>query len=513
MLLQPVLKNAKERPQATAIIDDRGSMTWADLLKKARRLAKLLRSRTRNEKVAILLPSGGGFVTSFYAIMLAGKVAVPINFLLGERETAHVLKDSGVDLVLTVGLMLDKLEAGHAIKKAASAGNVQVIDLLALKPNLKALLAQLRPLPRTERDTDQLAALLYTSGTSGVPKGVELTQGNLHSDVMACIKHARLDEVGSSHVFLGVVPLFHSTGLLATMLAPITLGATTVYIARFSPHGTIKAIRDHGVSVMAAVPSMYNAISRVKDAGPADFAKMYAPISGGEPLPAGVREMFKRRFDADLMEGYGLTETCGPICVNMPHAHRPGSVGQALEGVELSITDDAGNSLKTNDTGEIWIRGPMVFRGYHGLPEQTASVTSPTGFFKSGDLGHIDDDGYLFITGRKKDMLIVSGENVYPREIEEAICTLEAASEAAVVGRPDESRGEVPVAFVIAVEGMEVGEAAVKAHLREMGLPPFKIPKEVRIVEELPRSPTGKVLKRQLVEQLMTTPANKAAVA
>ena len=513
MLLQPLFDNAKARPTAKAVVDERGAITWGELLKKAKKLGKILRSKTKRPNIAVLLPAGGGFVTTFYATMLAGKVVVPMNFLLGEKETRHVLKDSGVDLVVSVKPLLDRLDCGKAVKAAAEAGEVQVVDLLALKPNLRAILAQLRPLPSPKRAANDLAAILYTSGTSGLPKGVRLTHGNLDSDAKACITHARLDRIGHEHVFLGVVPLFHSTGLLATMLAPVQLGATTVYTQRFSPAGTIKAIREHGVTVMAAVPSMYNAITRVKDAGPADFAQMYAPISGGEPLPGRVRESFRRRFDADLMEGYGLTETCGPICVNMPHAHRPGSVGQLIPGCDVLIIGDDGQAVGTGETGEIWIRGPMVFDGYHNLPEQTGEAKTTEGYFKSGDLGHVDGDGYVFITGRAKDMLIVSGENVYPREIEEAITEMEAIDEAAVVGRPDESRGEVPVAFVIAAEGKQADEDTIKAFLRdEKNLPNFKVPREVRVVSDLPRSPTGKVLKRELAKQLQEPePAEAAA--
>ena len=507
MLLRPLLDNAERRGDAIAVIDDRGSVTWAELLKRCRRLAKVLRRSTKRNSVAILLPTGGGFVTAFYACLLAGKIPVPLNFLLGGKEAKHVIRDAGCDLALSVNLMLEKLDAGKALKEVADAGELEVLDLLAMKPSFKTVVAQLFPLPSPDRAEGDLAALLYTSGTSGLPKGVELTHGNLDSDTKACIVHARLDRDGADHVFLGVIPLFHSTGLLATMLAPVQLGAKTVYCARFNPSDTVKKVREHGVTVMAAVPSMYNAISRVKDAGPADFAKMYIPLSGGEPLSGKVREAFRRKFDADLMEGYGLTETCGPICVNMPHAHRPGSVGKLIPGGEARIVDPDGNELPAGETGELHLRGPMVFRGYHKLPDATREAKTDDGHFKSGDLGHVDADGYVFITGRAKDMLIVGGENVYPREIEELLGDMPGVAEASIVGKPDESRGEAVVAFVIkaAPQGDDDGEVTdqhVKDFLRDKGLPGFKIPKDVRFVDDLPRSPTGKVLKRELREQL-----------
>jgi long-chain acyl-CoA synthetase len=506
MLLDALQRNARERPQAIAVVDDRGQTTWGELDQKARRLAKVIRGRTKRDCVGILLPSGAAFVTAFYATLYAGKVAVPLNFLLGERETLHVLKDSGVDLVVTVQLILDKVDAGAAVKSSS----VQILDLLALKPTLGLMLRQLVGLPSPPKNEDALAAILYTSGTSGLPKGVELTHGNLQRDADACIKHVGLDRVqeatgraGSDHRFLGVVPLFHSTGMLATLIAPVTLGAKTIFTARFSPAGTMNAIREHDVSVMAAVPSMYNALARVKDATPEDFKGLFMPLSGGEPLPGRIRQTFRERFNCELMEGYGLTETCGPVCVNHPEAHREGSVGRPIPGCEIRIANDEGKAMPAGEIGEIQLRGPMVFRGYHNLAAETAAAMTSDGFFRSGDLGKVDEDGFLFITGRKKDMLIVSGENVYPREIEELIARMPGVSEAAVIGRPDEMRGEVPVAFVIAAEGQQVTAEAVRAYCREAGLPQFKIPRDIHVVEDLPRSPTGKVLKRELAARML----------
>lgn len=503
MLLEALGKQVRERPNAVAIVDDRGTMTWKQLDSRARKLAKVLRGRTKRDKIAILLPSGGGFVTAFYATLYAGKTVVPLNFLLGIKETRHCIDDSGIDLVLTVDLLLKKLDAGKAVVDSG----VQILDLLAFKPGLLDIARQALPLPSTRRDPEELAAILYTSGTSGLPKGVELTHGNLQRDAEACIVHVGLDNpknhtgrAGNEHTFLGIVPLFHSTGLLATLIAPVALGAKMVYTARFSPVGTLKAIRDHNVSVMAAVPSMYNAIARLKEAGPDDMKGMFMPISGGEPLPARIRDAFCNKFGVEIMEGYGLTETCGPICVNHPRAHRPGSVGKPLPDCDIRIESDAA----ADEPGEILVKGPMVFRGYHHLPDASSAARTDEGYFRSGDLGRFDEEGFLFITGRKKDMLIVSGENVYPREIEEIIGQLPGVDVAAVVGRPDESRGEVPVAFITVAEGQEVTPEAVKKHCRDAGLPNYKVPRDVVVVDALPISPTGKVLKRELAERAAT---------
>ena len=340
---------------------------------------------------------------------------------------------------------------------------------------------------------------MYTSGTSGLPKGVMLTYGNLQSDVDAAIKHARLEH---KHRFLGVIPLFHSFGMTAMMLAPIQLGATVTYMARFSAVAAIKAIREQKISLMFGVPSMYGAILRLKDAHPEDFAQMYATISGGEPLPEAVRVGFKQRFNVTLLEGYGLTETSPVVSLNIPQENRPGSVGKPVPGAQFKIVDDDGNPSPKTESGEVWVKGPMIMKGYHNLPAETAAALTPDGYFKTGDLGKFDDDGFLHITGRKKEMIIVAGEKASPREIEDILMRHPSVADAAVLGKKDPSRGEVVVAFVILKENQTVAEDALRDFCRSENLAQWKIPREIFFVQDLPRSPTGKVLKRVLAEQL-----------
>jgi long-chain acyl-CoA synthetase len=337
------------------------------------------------------------------------------------------------------------------------------------------------------------------SGTSGLPKGVMLTYGNLQSDVDAAIQHAQLQ---GQHNFLGVVPLFHSTGLLATLIAPVTLGATAFYQARFSPVAMLKSIRENQISVAVAVPSMYGAMLRLKEAGPDDVKSVYAALSGGEPLPPAVRDGFQQKFGKPLYEGYGLTETIGPIVFNTPQQHRPGSVGKVIPGATVKIADENGNALPQGAEGEVWLKGPMIMKGYLNLPDQTSEAITADGYFKSGDLGKLDADGFLHITGRKKEMIIVAGEKAAPREIEDVLMKHPAVGEVAVLGKKDASRGEVVVAFVVPKEGQTVEPGALRDFAREQGLAQWKVPREVFVAKDLPRSPTGKVLKRVLAEQL-----------
>ena len=480
MLFEPLFAHAQRQPDHLAVVDEQGQYTYRQLAGIAARMGAYLASQTEQPRVGLLLPPSGGFVGAFYGALLAGKAAVPINYLLSEREVAHVIRDSGIDTVVTAPIFAPRL-AGLPLK---------VIDLSTLG-NDPSLPAVSFPNP----SADDLAALLYTSGTSGLPKGVMLTYANLQSVVDAAIWHVGLQ---GRHTFLGLIPLFHSLGITGTVLAPMQMGSTAVYIARFRPAAVLNAIREHAQTIVLGVPSMFAALLRLKEARPEDFAQVYALISGGEPLPAAVREGFVQRFGIPVYEGYGLTETGAVVALNTPDSNKPGSVGKPLPGVDVRITDEAGNALAREASGEIRLKGPMIMKGYHNLPEETASVMRADGYFGTGDLGMIDADGFLHITGRQKDLIIVSGEKVAPRQVEEVLMRHPAVAEATVVGKGDAVRGEVVVAFVIPREDQSTSPAELRDYARRQGLTPWQLPREIFIVPEVPRSPTGKVLRREL---------------
>lgn len=483
MLFEPLFAHARNHPQEIAITDDHGQYTYQQVAAMSAGLGMYLASQTSRPHVGLLLPPSVGYVASFYGTLLAGKSVVPINYLLGDREIGHVIADSGISTVVTIPQLASRLKETP----------LKVIDLTQL-PQMPPAVQPKFPSPRP----DDLAVLMYTSGTSSQPKGVMLTYNNLQSDVDVCIEHAQLQ---SRHVFLGVIPLFHSFGMTAMMLAPMQLGAPIIYLARFSPMAALQAIRKHQASILFGVPSMFAALLRMESAAPEDFRQMWAIISGGEPLPASVREGWKQRFGVPLMEGYGLTETSPVVSLNTPTANRPGSVGKPVPTCEVKIADENGRALPAGESGEVWLRGPMIMKGYYNLPQETADAITGDGFFKTGDLGKVDQDGFLYITGRKKDLIIVAGEKVVPREVEEVLLQHPAIAEAAVVGKKDPARGEVVVAFVVAKPGMQVKEEELRAFCRDQGLIQFKVPREVILATELPRSPTGKVLKRVLAEK------------
>jgi long-chain acyl-CoA synthetase len=388
------------------------------------------------------------------------------------------------------------------------AGRVQnsglnVVDLTQLAGNIPAGIdiSDLKPdFPNIQ--PDDVAILIYTSGTSGLPKGVELTHRNIESTVDAAIEFAQLK---GQHRFLGVVPPFHSLGITATVVAPVKLGAMVVAMGRFSAVAVINAIRAHQLSLLFMVPSMYGALLHLKNASADDFRNIYAALSGAEPLPQTIRDNFQKRFGIPLLEGYGLTETCGPVSFNVPQAQREGSVGRLLPDARARFVDDVGKDAPRGQIGEIWLSGPMIMKGYHHLPDESRAALTDAHQFRTGDLGRVDDDGYLYITGRKKEMIIVAGEKASPREIEDVLMRHPSVQDAAVVGKKDPSRGEVVVAFVIPLESQTVQADELRDFGRQQGLAQWKIPREIHIVADLPRSPTGKVLKRILVEKLTSS--------
>ncbi|HVT89242.1 MAG TPA: AMP-binding protein [Tepidisphaeraceae bacterium] len=489
MLVESLYTNASHQPNELAVIDDHGQYTYQQIAAMASGLGMYLSSQTERPHVGLLLPASAGFVASFYGTLLAGKSVVPINYLLGDAQIAHVIADSGIDTVVTVPPLATRL-AGQSLK---------VVDLTQLPSPPTAAAAPKFP----AKSPDDMAVLMYTSGTSGLPKGVMLTFGNFQSDVDNCIEHAGLQH---KHRFLGIIPLFHSFGITATLLAPIQLGSTVIYLSRFSPVATLNAIRKHNPSLIFGVPSMYAMIGHMKSATADDFKSAYALLSGGEPLPRPVYDVFLQRFGVPLLEGFGLTETSPVVAMNTPQSQRAGSVGKPVPGVTVKIIDDNGNPLPPEQSGEVWLKGPMIMKGYYNLPNETAAVLTPDGFFKTGDLGKVDADGFLYITGRKKELIVVGGEKVSPREVEEVLLGHPSVADVAVLGKADPGRGEVVVAFVTAKPNETPTVQALRDFCRDKGLAQWKCPREIYVVKDLPRSPTGKVLKRVLADQLTQEP-------
>ncbi|MCC7147397.1 MAG: AMP-binding protein [Phycisphaeraceae bacterium] len=495
-LIWPIVKQALKGPGHVACVDDRGKLTYGRLLAGAMYVAEAIESRTDRPHVGLLLPTSGAFPVAILGAWLARRVMVPLNYLLAKDELQYVIQDSGIDTIITVGPMLDFIGGRAVIPTGVKLLLMEEMDFSGVPP------LRWPPAPAD----DALAALLYTSGTSGRPKGVMLSHGNFSANVRDCIVHAELTR---ADVFLGVLPQFHSFGLTALTLLPLTLGAKVVYTARFIPKRIIELMREHKPDVFMAVPSMHGALLSVKEAAAEDFASIRYTISGGEPLPFAIYEEFQSRFGATILEGYGLTETSPVTHWATPRHHRLHSVGRALPHVTQFILDDDLKPLPYGQDGEVFLAGPNIMQGYFKLPKETAAalidldVTLPDGrpfkgrALRTGDIGRIDTDGFLFITGRKKEMLIIGGENLFPREVEEVLNHHPSVKDSAVIGKNDGMRGEVPIAFVEIQEGAAFDETALRAFCRQR-LAGYKVPREIHPIDALPRNPTGKILRRQL---------------
>jgi long-chain acyl-CoA synthetase len=452
---------------------------------------------TPGDRVGLYAVNSDHFAVAYFGILRAGATVVPINLLLNPKEVAYNLNDAGV----TALIYSDPLgpAAAQALALLPPDTKAWCIGTSPARPQDAAwadLLAAPGEPPAPVLDpATSLAAILYTSGTTGYPKGAMLTHRNLAANAASISEALRL--VPGEDVLLVVLPMFHAFAATVGMIFPLTSGGTLIPVPKFDPQAVADTIAREGVTLLPAVPSMYNVLLRLPEAEVAKFASLKFCISGGAALPAEVMRAFETKFGKHIYEGDGPTECSPCTCVNPIGGERKvSSVGRVIPRVEMQIRDDEGRELSTGEIGEICVRGPNVMKGYWNRPEDTAASFWGE-WFKTGDLGYVDPDGYFFIVDRKKDMIIVNGMNVYPRIIEEALFKHPDLKDAAVVGEPDALHGERAVAYVVPREGATVTEPAIRAFCREH-LGRHEIPRTVRIIDQLPRNAAGKVLKREL---------------
>jgi len=478
-LARALLDSAAKNAARTAIIDGGRAWSYAELAGAARRVSRHVAAATGREAVGIYLPNSAGFVAAFFGALAAGKAVVPLNLFLAPRELSAVLDHSGADTVITTQACLERLPP-------SGLRYLQVEKLLAAG-------APLDPVARTD---DDLAVILYTSGSTGEPKGVCLTHRNLLANALGSAEAAGFRP--EDHV-LGALPPFHTFAITTTMIAPLLIGASVVTMARFTPEGALDLTAE-GVSVILGVPSMFRLMARAQRSRPRQLRALRLVVSGGERLAPRVREEFEPVFNLAICEGYGLTECSPVVALNVPETNRPGSVGRPLGHLEVRIAGAAGEPLPAGAEGEVRVRGASVMRGYHHAPEATRAVLTPDGWLCTGDLGRLDAEGFLTLTGRIKELIIVGGENVHPAEVETALARQPAVGECAVVGVPDEQRGEQVVAFVTARPGSpEPTVEDLRAHCRRE-LAGYKVPRRFVLVKELPKGPTGKADRKILVQ-------------
>ncbi|MCY1145004.1 long-chain fatty acid--CoA ligase [Actinoplanes sp. Pm04-4] len=509
ILLEDSARNYPER--AAVVLGDR-RLTYAQVDAAANQVANLLVERgiQPGDKVALSCPNLPYFPVVYYGILKAGAVVVPLNVLLKGREIAYHLKDSEAKAYLcfqgtpelpmgaegftgfqqtdgcdTFFLITADPTAASPIEGAETLGS----GLAGKSPVFEAVL-----LPETDP-----AVILYTSGTTGQAKGAELSHSNLLLNALTC--NRLFGGTPGTDTHLLVLPLFHSFGSTVNMNAGFATAATLVLLPRFDAKAAVQLLQSENVTFFAGVPTMWwgllNALGEGVDVERI-AANMRVAVSGGSSLPVEIIREVKERFGVTILEGYGLSETSPVATFSKPGADpRPGSIGVPIWGVEVKLIDPEWNTVESADEiGEIAIRGHNIMRGYYNRPEATAEVMRD-GWFRSGDLGRRDKDGYYYIVDRAKDMIIRGGFNVYPREIEEVLITHEAVSLAAVIGVPHESHGEEVKAFVILKPGATVTEDELVEWGKEQ-MAAYKYPRVVSIVESLPMTATGKLLKREL---------------
>ena len=490
--LATILTRSAERSgDRTAFKLEDVELSYSMLDEGSARVSALLKSKglETGDRVGLMMPNVPYFPAIYYGILRAGGVVVPMNVLLKAREVGFYLEDPGAGLLFAWGDFGEAAEAG-----AEKAG----ADVILVKPgDFEKLLAEQEPdRDMADRTGDDTAVILYTSGTTGKPKGAELTHSNLYRNSAGVSQ--KLGEMSEDDVLLGALPLFHSFGQTCTMNSAVSVGATVTMLPRFDPDKALAIIARDKVTIFQGVPTMYNAMLHSESCDSADCSTLRLCMSGGAAMPAELMRAFEEKFGCIILEGYGLSETSPVASFNHPDKERkPGSIGTPIEGVEMQVWDDDGNEVAQGEVGEIVIRGHNIMKGYWNRPDANKEAITEEGWFRTGDMAKMDEDGYFFIVDRKKDLIIRGGYNVYPREVEEVLYEHPAIQEAAVVGVPHDELGEEVGAAVVLKEGESLEADELKSYVKEQ-VAAYKYPRTIWFVDELPKGPTGKILKREI---------------
>jgi long-chain acyl-CoA synthetase len=417
-------------------------------------------------------------------------VAVPLNFQLTTREIDYIVKDAQMKHLITAA----RLDLDDELSQCGCQQAVHQFVITEFKGSLtQAKLETAPPLDREYTDNHP-CVIIYTSGTTGNPKGAILTHRNLVSNARAL---RDVLPIRATDNVLCVLPMYHCFAWTCAILNPLLCGASITILDAFAPKETITTIRKYGVTVMYGVPPMYNFLSRCGEAE--DLAGVRFFVSGGAPLPEQVAAQFLARYGANIIEGYGLSEASPVVTLNPPAKTKYYSIGKALAGLEVKVVNTAGEALPPGIVGELVVKGPSVMQGYFNLPLES-SLALKNGWLHTGDLAYQDTEGYFYIVDRLTDMIITHGENIYPREIEELLYAYPGITEAAVIGVPDQMRGQAAYAYLVLAEGHAFDKKAIKEHLQTK-LAGYKIPRDFLLVDALPKNQTGKILKRVLREQ------------
>jgi long-chain acyl-CoA synthetase len=485
--------SAQKRPDKVALYWGEREFTYITLRAQSLAIATQLVGQYQvkaGDRVGLWLKNRPEFVPALFGILNAGAVVVPINNFLKPAEVDYILMDAGIDVLIT-----DEELARHLPALSAARPQLKMLKVEDFAPAETGNSAASRSAcPAPSSAEPDLAVIIYTSGTTGRTKGAMLSHGNLLHNVESC--RLVLETVDQDRIAV-LLPLFHSYMLTVGLFLPLLVGGSLVLVKSLQqPRHILQEICQRQTTLLPAIPPFYRALLHPSVTGPLPFRLC---VSGSAPLPMEVLKGFEAKFKIPLIEGYGLSEASPVVSKNpLRGAHKPGSIGLPIPHVEVSVQNDEGRMLGPKEVGEICVRGGNVMIGYWNKPEETAKVMR-NGWLLTGDVGYRDDDGYYYITDRKKDMLLVNGINVYPREIEEVIYQFPGVKEAAVIGVPDARKGEQPMAFVAANDGTVLDDRALLQFVRSQ-LADYKIPRKVVMLPALPRNATGKILKTSLRE-------------
>jgi long-chain acyl-CoA synthetase len=493
---------AAEHPEVPCVILDERRLSYAEVASAAKRVANALKAKGigKGDKVAMMIANTPHFPIIYYGILQTGAIVIPVNVLFQYHEIEHYLRDS--EAVAFFAFKMFEPQAVRAFRNVETCHHLIIcsaptdMDTPEVGENFMHLMMQSSDqFDTVQTMPDDTAVILYTSGTTGAPKGAELTHFNLFFNAYYS-SHA-ITKVTPGDVALATLPLFHSFGQSCIMNASVLGAGTMSLLPRFETKKCLEVIARDKVKLVALVPTMYAFLLNEPDYADYDVSSIKIAVSGGAALPEDVHRRFKERYGLDILEGYGLSETSPVASFHLEGMEvKVGSIGKPIWGVDMCIKKGDGSIAAVGEVGEICIRGHNIMKGYFNRPEATKEAIID-GWFHSGDIGRQDEDGYFFIVDRKKDLIIRGGMNIYPREIEEVLYQHPKVLEAAVIGIPDELRGEEVKVFVAPKEGVELVASEIESYIEEH-LAKYKWPKEIEVLKELPKGPTGKLLKREL---------------
>ncbi|CAG9622966.1 fatty acid--CoA ligase family protein [Sutcliffiella rhizosphaerae] len=504
---------ARTTPMKEAYIFEGDIKTYAELDAAINAFASGLEriGINRGDHIGLVVGNSPFFVISLYGAARIGATVIPINPIYTPEEMSYILKDGDVKAIITLDLLIPHFEKLHSqlpnteqyIICKTQDGTKKVaeyeLDTFTIKPKMKSFTEVLSSgsisYEGPELRDDDVAVILYTSGTTGKPKGAMLTHKNLYRNAKDSADFLKMNDQDK---VIATLPMFHVFCLTVALNAPLMNGATVIIVPKFSPQAVFDVVKRHDATVFAGVPTMYNFLLQSpaeKDA----LKTLRLCISGGASMPVALLKNFEQKFNVIISEGYGLSEASPVTCFNpLDKPRKPGSIGTSIVNVENKVVNELGEELPPGEVGELIVLGPNVMKGYYKMPEDTAA-TIRDGWLFTGDLAKMDEEGYFFIVDRKKDMILVGGFNVFPREVEEVLYSHKSVVEVAVIGVPDPEFGEAVKCFVVTNE--PVKEQELIAFCTEK-LAKYKIPSTIDFLEELPKNTTGKILRRALKEKL-----------